>query len=118
MPIWDVVLFSASVLAEDPNRAEREPPLSKMSEVCPGIYLGGVRGPVADAVFDACRFRGPFVLAEKGLYGLIRYAPPGATWDDDAALAKVVFLTHLVRANEHGFEFSGRGETNDDGKVT
>ncbi len=108
MPVADVLLFGANPLRLDPEARESTPPLSRAFEVAPGIQLAGVRDEIAAAVVANTRFRSPHPTDLSVMYGLVRYDPPGSTWDQDQAITKVLFLSHFVRANEGGFEFTAR----------
>jgi hypothetical protein len=117
MAIADVLLFSANPLQLDPEARKSTPPLSKAFEVAPGIQLAGVRPEIAAAVVANTRFRSPYPTDLSVMYGLVRYEPPGSSWDQDGAIAKVLFLSHLIHANEGGFEFTARIWTDDNGRL-
>lgn len=111
----DVILFSAEPAQRGGEQSWRFPPARFPVEVAPGIQWAGVRPEIATAVVRATRFRAPFPRDVPIMYGLVRSDPPGASWDEDDALSRVLFLSHFVHANEGGLEYSARLRTNDDG---
>jgi hypothetical protein len=117
MPVADVLLVSADPLQLDPEARESDPPLSGMFEVCPGVQLAGIEPDIASAVVKATQFRSPGKTDTSVMYGFVRFNPPGKRWDEDEAIAKALFLSHLVRAHEAGFEFTARVETDDKGRL-
>ncbi len=117
MPVIDVLLVSGAVLRISGQLATREPPLSKQLEVSPGIQLAAVRQHVARAVFHACKFRELEPGDDSAMYGFVRYDPPGQHWDEDQAISKALYLSHLVRPHEGGFEFAARIQTDDKSRV-
>jgi len=117
MPVIDVLLVpTASTFAQDELSA-REPPLTRQTEVSPGIQLAAIRPAVAHAVYHVCRFRGVDPRSDQFMYGFVRYDPPGQRWDEDGAISKALFLSHLVQAHEAGFEFAARIETDSRSRV-
>lgn len=113
MPVADVLLFARDTVRYRTALAEREPPLSKMTEISPGIKLAGVDADVARAVFHVCKFRKLEPDGDAVMYGFVRYDPPGDRWDVDQSISKALYLSHFLHAHEGGFEFAARLETDE-----
>lgn len=113
MPIADVLLIGAEPLRSEFQTREAEPPLSKELEVAPGVQFAVVKPDIATAVLRATKFRDPENSGTTAMYGFVRYDPPGDFWDQDQAISKTLFLSHLVHAHEGGFEFTARVETDE-----
>jgi hypothetical protein len=116
MPLMDVILI-AKPARSGGEQAWRVPAARFPVDVAPGIQWAGVRPEIADAVVKATRFREPFPQDVEILYGLVRYNPPCAGWDEDQELTKVLFLSHFVHAHEGGLEYGARLRTDDEGKI-
>jgi hypothetical protein len=106
----DILLVSQSPVDSEPGEARSSPPVQREIEVGPGISLCGIEPGLARAVMDRTRIRMGCVDSRDRdcVYGLVRFDPPGWDWDEDYELSRVVFLSHLVRATDMGFEFSAR----------
>jgi len=118
MPIADVLMVDSSPTQADPGLAQREPPLSREVEVSPGISLACVKPEIAERVMAATGFRASSPRHRTAMYAFVRYDPPGREWDSDHEITKLLFLSHFVRANEAGFEYSARIVTAKTGDLT
>jgi hypothetical protein len=116
--VADVLLINGGALYGRQDVAEREPPLSRVFEIAPGLQLAGVRKHVAHAILQVCKFRSLDRFDDSALYAFVRYEPPGTRWDEDGLMSKALFLSHFVHPHSGGFEFSARIETDDRSRLT
>jgi hypothetical protein len=117
MTTADLLLIPAAPLQHATSTVEREPPLAKAIEISPGIYLGGVDTDVARAVMHVCKFRELEGGDDKAMYGFARFDPPGERWDQDQAISRALYLSHLVHPHRGAFEFSARVKIDEKGRV-